>query len=186
MEFFPQLKLGWLNGWIVLVLLGLADGICFLAFPRDVVKRLWDRSGWSSKQVVLTVLAKLCALVCLALLVLTPLKLGTPLFWIGLAVTALGLAGVVAALLDFRNTPFDQPVARGLYRISRHPQTVMALVVLLGGAIAVGSWAVALALAVARVFGHFSIVAEEEVCSKHYGDSYREYMRRVPRYFLFF
>jgi protein-S-isoprenylcysteine O-methyltransferase Ste14 len=62
----------------------------------------------------------------------------------------------------------------------------MAFVVLLGGAIAVGSWAVVLALAVARVFGHFSIVAEEEACAKRYGDSYREYLQRVPRYFLFF
>jgi protein-S-isoprenylcysteine O-methyltransferase Ste14 len=77
-------------------------------------------------------------------------------------------------------------VARGLYRISRHPQIVMASVALLGGAIAVGSWAVILALAVARVFGHFSIVAEEEVCLEMYGASYQKYMRGVPRYFLFF
>jgi protein-S-isoprenylcysteine O-methyltransferase Ste14 len=38
----------------------------------------------------------------------------------------------------------------------------------------------------ARVFSHYGILAEEEVCLKQYGDSYRAYMERVPRYFLFF
>jgi len=70
--------------------------------------------------------------------------------------------------------------------MAQHPQIVMAFTVLLGGAIAVGSWAAVLALVVARVLGHFGIVAEEEVCLKQYGDSYREYMRRVPRYFVLF
>jgi protein-S-isoprenylcysteine O-methyltransferase Ste14 len=186
MELWPELGLGWLNGWIVWVLLGLAESTCFLVFPRDVVKRLFDRSGWSQKQVGFTVAGKLCALACLILLVFTPLKLGRPVFWIGLAMTATGLVGLVAALREFKNTPLDEPVARGLYRISRHPQLVMASIVLLGGAIAIGSWAAVIALFVARVLGHFSIVAEEQVCLKQYGYSYREYMQRVPRYFLLF
>jgi protein-S-isoprenylcysteine O-methyltransferase Ste14 len=29
-------------------------------------------------------------------------------------------------------------------------------------------------------------VAEEEVCLQSYGEAYRAYMKRVPRYFLFF
>ena len=30
------------------------------------------------------------------------------------------------------------------------------------------------------------ILAEEEACLAQYGDSYRDYMRRVPRYLVFF
>jgi protein-S-isoprenylcysteine O-methyltransferase Ste14 len=186
MALFPDLSFGWLNGWIVLALLGLADGICFVVFPKDVVKRLWDRSGWSQKQVVFTVIGKLCALVCLVLLICTPLKVGSAAFWVGSAVTAMGLVGLVTALLNFRNTPLDQPVARGLYRVSRHPQIVMASLVLLGGAIAVGSWAVVIALLAGRVFGHLSILAEEEVCLRQYGDVYQGYMEQVARYFVLF
>jgi len=58
----------------LLGLLGLTDGILFLLFPRQVVARLFDRSGWSHKQAVFTVIGKLLALVCLALIVVTPLK----------------------------------------------------------------------------------------------------------------
>ena len=186
MELFPELRLGWLNGWIFLGLLCLVDGICFLVFPKDVVKRLFDRSGWSQKQVTFTVLGKLCALVCLVLLVATPLKIGSPVFVIGAAVSLLGCLGLTTALVNFRNTPSDQPVERGLYRISRHPQIVMSSVVLLGGTIAIGSWAALLALVVARVGGHFGILGEEEVCLKQYGEPYRAYLQRVPRYLLFF
>lgn len=186
MELWPELKLGVLNGWIVLALLVLTDGLCFLVFPRDVVQRLFDRSGWSRKQVTFTVLGKVCALACLALLVATPLKIGTPVVVIGAVVSLLGCLGLAVALVNFRNTPSDQPVERGLYRISRHPQIVMSSFVLLGGAIAVGSWAALLALIAARVGGHFGILGEEEVCLGQYGEPYRAYLQRVPRYFLFF
>ncbi len=186
MEFFPELRWGWCNGWIFLALLCLTDGVCFLIFPKAVVKRLFDRSGWSQQQIIFTVLGKLAALVCLILLIFTPLKLGTAVFGVGAGVVALGLTGLVVALLNFKNTPLDQPVTQGLYRISRHPQIVMASVVLAGAGIAVGSWAVLAALAAARILSHFGILAEEEICLKQYGDSYRAYMQRVPRYFVFF
>ncbi len=186
MELFPELRFGLLNGWIFLGLLCLVDGICFLVFPKDVVKRLFDRSGWSQKQVVFTVIGKLCALVTLFLIVFTPLKLGTFVFTVGAIIAALGLVGLLVALLNFKNTPFGQPVSQGLYRISRHPQIVMASTVLLGACIAIGSWTALIALAIARILSHFGLVAEEEICLKQYGDSYRAYVQRVPRYFVFF
>jgi len=186
MEWLPAMHLGWLNGWIFLLLLGMTDVTLFALFPRPVVTRLFDRSGWSRKQVVFTVLGKLSAVVCLALIIVTPLKIQSPVFVIGAAVAVLGLIGLAKALFDFRRTPPDQPVTRGMYTISRHPQIVMSSVVLLGACIAVGSWAAVLMLAVARVLSHYGILAEEEVCLKQYGDSYRAYMQRVPRYFVFF
>jgi protein-S-isoprenylcysteine O-methyltransferase Ste14 len=167
------------------VLLALTDGILFLVFPKEVVTRLFDRSGWKRQQVVLTVLGKLCAVACLVLLFFTPLKIGSVVFVIGAVVVALGLAGLVKALFDFRNTPPGEPVERGLYTISRHPQIVMSSFVLLGGCIAIGSWAALLMLLSARLFSHFGIVAEEEMCLKQYGEAYQAYMERVPRYFLF-
>jgi len=62
----------------------------------------------------------------------------------------------------------------------------MSSVVLLGGCIAIGSWSALLMLLAARLFSHFGILAEEEVCLRQYGDTYRAYMKQVPRYFVFF
>ncbi|MCU0520940.1 MAG: DUF1295 domain-containing protein [Anaerolineae bacterium] len=186
MEWIPTLQIGWLNGWIPLALLALTDGILFLIFPKNVVARLFDRSGWTQQQIAFTVMGKLCASVCLLFLIFTPLKTGTTVFLMGAVVIVLGLFGLVKALVDFRATPFGEPVERGIYRISRHPQIMMSSVVLLGGCIAIGSWLATLMLVLARVLSHFGILAEEEKCLQQYGDAYRAYMRRVPRYFVFF
>jgi protein-S-isoprenylcysteine O-methyltransferase Ste14 len=186
MEVFPELHVGWLNGWIVIVLLGLTDGILFLAFPKKVVRRLWDRSGWSPTQQVFTIGGKLFGLGCLALLVFTPINIGKPVCWAGVIVTVLGLLGMIKALFDFKNTPLDEPVTRGLYRISRHPQIVMSSLVILGGCIMIGSWMAVVFWMLAKLMEHFGILAEEEVCLKQYGESYRLYLDQVPRYFMFF
>jgi protein-S-isoprenylcysteine O-methyltransferase Ste14 len=186
MELLPVLKIGWFNGWLAVILLSLTEGIMFLAFPQKVVTRLFDRSGWSPKEQAYTIAGKLCAFVCLALLILTPLKIGNMVFTIGAILIMLGLIGLVKALFDFRNTALDEPVTRGLYRVSRHPQIVMSSLVILGACIAVGSLPALAMLMVAKLLEHFGIVAEEQVCLKQYGEAYRNYLQQVPRYFLFF
>jgi protein-S-isoprenylcysteine O-methyltransferase Ste14 len=186
MELFPGLSLGWLNGWIALALLVLTDAILFLTFPKPVVARLWDRSGWDRKQAVFTVVGKLISLGGLILIVFTPLKTGSPACVLGAALVLAGLAGLIKSLFDFKDTPPDQPVTRGIYKISRHPQIVMSALVLLGASIAIGSWTAVILWVLGHLFGHWGIRAEEEICRKQYGESYQEYLRRVPRYFLFF
>ena len=186
MEWMPSSNLGWLNGWIPLALLTLTDACVFLLFPKIVVKRLFDRSGWSKRQVTFTMIGKLLALGCLVILFFTPLKIQSILFPLGMLVVLLGLFGMLIALFNFKNTPQDEPVSRGLYKISRHPQIVMPSLVILGACVAIGSWSALLLLFLARLFSHFSILAEEEICLKHYGEAYRDYLQQVPRYFLFF
>jgi len=97
---------------------------------------------------------------------------------------ALGLAGFVIALFNFKNAPLDQPVTRGLYRISRHPQQLMFFISFLGICVAIGSWLALFIQIVSSLFLHSRILAEEKACLERYGDSYRAYMKRVPRYFL--
>ena len=186
MEPFPALKIGWLNGWLPMGILYLIFGILLLVFPREVVRRLYERSGWSKEQRVIVLIGKLIALVWFPLIIFTPLKIGSPVFVLGTALFALGLVGFVVALFNFRNTPLDRPVERGLYRISRHPQQFMLLVAGVGISIAIGSWFALLMLLLGLVFTHRKILAEEGSCLRQYGDSYRAYMECVPRYFLFF
>lgn len=184
MELFPTLKIGWLNGWVLLAIQLLIQGGLLLVFPKTVVARLFDRSGWSVKQRFFTVLGKLFALVCLVLIVLTPLKINAGGFIPGLVGFAAGLALLAASMLAFRATPPGQPVTRGVYRVSRHPQIVALFFIFLGICLATGSGAALLALLISRALQHFGILAEEEVCLKQYGEPYRAYLQRVPRYLL--
>jgi len=186
MELFPSLEIGWLNGWILLAFEFLIQGSLLLIFPKDVVSRLFSRSGWSVKQRVFLILGKVFSLACLILIILTPLKINSSVFIVGLILYAIGLVGLVAAMLNFKDTPLSQPVTKGIYKISRHPQLVSLFVIFLGICVAIGSWAALLTLVTSKLFQHFGILAEEEVCSRRYGEPYRAYMEQVPRYFLFF
>jgi len=186
MELIPTLEIGWLNGWILLAFEFLIQGFLLLIFPKDVVSRLFDRSGWSKKQRVFTIIGKVFSLACLILIILTPLKINSNAFIVGIILYAAGLAGLVAAMLNFKNTPLDQPAMKGVYKISRHPQIAALFVIFLGICLAIDSWMALFTLVMSRLLQHFGILAEEEVCLKRYGESYRAYMERVPRYFLFF
>jgi protein-S-isoprenylcysteine O-methyltransferase Ste14 len=86
----------------------------------------------------------------------------------------------------YRSTPPDEPVTKGFYRISRNPQALTLLVSFYGVSIAVGSWLALFILTASLVFHHLTVLAEEGSCLRQYGDSYSAYMKRVPRYFLFF
>lgn len=186
MELIPALEIGWLNGWILVCLLYLVYGILLWAFPKDVLARLYDKSGRSKRQKASIYIGSSLAFVYFALIIFTPLKIGANVFIPGIILFALGLAGFVIALFDFKNTPLDQPVTRGLYRISRHPQQLMFFISFLGICIAIGSWLALFIQIISSFFLHSRILAEEKACSERYGDSYKEYMKSVPRYFLSF
>jgi protein-S-isoprenylcysteine O-methyltransferase Ste14 len=186
MELIPKLEIGWLNGWILLAFEFLIQGSLLLIFPKDVVARLFNRSGWSVKQKAFTIIGKAFSLACLILIILTPLKINSGAFIVGLILYAIGLAGLVAAMLNFKDTPLSQPVTKGVYKISRHPQIVAQFVFILGICVAIDSWMTLFMLIMSKMLQHFGTLAEEEVCLRRYGESYRAFMERVPRYLLFF
>ena len=184
MEFSPTLEIGWLNGWVPLGVMSLTEALLLLLSPQDIVTKLFDRSGWDKQQKAFLLIGKLFSLACLVLLVLTPLKPGTSVFVMGMSLYGLGLVGLVVAILNFRNTPPGQLVTTGLYRVSRHSQILALFVMFVGMCLAIGSWLALFVFIMSRLLQHAAVVAEEEACVRHYGDSYRDYMRRTPRYFL--
>jgi protein-S-isoprenylcysteine O-methyltransferase Ste14 len=96
----------------------------------------------------------------------------------------MGLVGIILVLAGWVETPAGQPVTRGIYRFSRHPMYVTMVLLLLGVSIISASW-VFLLFAIITVVGFtrpFSVKIEEAQCLGHYGDAYREYMNRTPRW----
>jgi protein-S-isoprenylcysteine O-methyltransferase Ste14 len=186
MELFPAPEIGLLNGWLLIGVLYLAYGVLLLFFPKDVVARLYDKSGRTKRQKSIIYAGALFASALFVLLIFTPLKIGSNVFILGIIIYALGLAGFIAALFNFKNTPLDRPATRGLYKISRNPQQVMFFITFIGACVAIGSWLALLIQLVSSLFLHTRILAEEKACLKRYGDSFREYMKSVPRYFIFF
>jgi protein-S-isoprenylcysteine O-methyltransferase Ste14 len=147
------------------------------------VSRLYSAAGWSWQQRFASTLGKVFSLSCLAIIIFAS-EAGAPVFFLGLAIYALGFTTMIIALSDYRRTPAGRPVSRGLYRFSRNPQWLSLAAILLGCCLAIGSWAGILLLLAAACFYHFRILGEERACLASYGSEYEDYLQRVPRYLL--
>ena len=186
MEFFPTLGIGLLNGWILLCVWYAVQGLSLLVVSKDVRDRLleFDRSSWSKRQRASFTTGKMVGLVFLVVVVLNPIKVDSIEFFIGLSIFAVGLLGLVVSINNFQKTPLDNPVAIGLYKYSRHPQLVTLLIIGIGLGIALSSWFLLLLRIVSFGFQHQGVIAEENECLMRFGDSYKEYLERVPRYLI--
>ncbi len=92
----------------------------------------------------------------------------------------------IYAIVNFIKTPMNKPVTTGMYKISRHPQDTSIFISFIGICLCIGSWIALLILLISHIFKHYSVLAEEEACVEQYGESYKEYMKKIPRYMLFF
>ena len=110
MELFPAMRWGWLNGWILPSVILLVFGGLLLGFSKEVVAKLYDRSGWRRHQRVVSALSKLGALACFVLFIGTPLKIGQGVCVIGSALSVVGSILMFAALLSYNRTPTGQMV----------------------------------------------------------------------------
>ena len=75
-------------------------------------------------------------------------------------------------------------LSRGLYAFTRHPMYLSELILLLGWVVFYGSVSLTLLLAIWYLFfNYYAIPQEERVLEAHFGEAYREYMKKVPRWF---
>jgi protein-S-isoprenylcysteine O-methyltransferase Ste14 len=112
--------------------------------------------------------------------------------WAGLVPLALGLALFAWCVLLFaargRGTlaPWDPPprfVAVGPYLVVRNPMYLGVAAVIAGEAILFRSWSLAIYLVVLALAWHIFVVAyEEPTLEQQFGDEYRAYRARVPRW----
>ena len=73
---------------------------------------------------------------------------------------------------------------RGLYAFSRHPMYLSEMILLFGWVIFYGNIALILTWVLWFLFfNYYAIPQEERVLEAHFGEAYREYMKKVPRWF---
>jgi protein-S-isoprenylcysteine O-methyltransferase Ste14 len=111
-----------------------------------------------------------------------PFKLGTAWFYIGLPICLLGFILFLIPYFSFATTPLGEPLTGGLYRYSRHPVYVTQILFFLGIGIITASW-VFLLFTILRTISSFMLASpEERYCLNTFGNAYRKYMDRTPRW----
>jgi protein-S-isoprenylcysteine O-methyltransferase Ste14 len=183
----PEFQLGFLNGWIPLLLYFLGFILSVYSYSKE--SRIWlfnnPRDPGNKTLSLIRFIGQWMMVAFIVMMIFTPLKLNSPVLSAGAAVYAIGYVFVMSALHFFRKAPTGQPVVKGPYSKSRNPQWVGLFLVFLGSAFATGVWFyIAMIILVGFIY-HIQILDEETACINRYGTSYRVYMARIPRYLFF-
>jgi protein-S-isoprenylcysteine O-methyltransferase Ste14 len=84
--------------------------------------------------------------------------------------------------ISFSKAPLDEPITKGIYAVSRHPGYFGFFLAYLGIGIACASWLFILFALVWIIAWQFGIEQEERILLEKYGDAYRQYMNRTPKW----
>jgi protein-S-isoprenylcysteine O-methyltransferase Ste14 len=180
MSAVPGFDLGLWNAWWFLAYY-MAHPLLMMALDRDMAKKMGsDESGTRERVLMAVLMGSLSA--ALAYSIGCPLRTGTWWFYLGVPLAVGGLLLFTAAILNIAHTPLGQPFTSGLYRYSRHPMAVWGCLGLIGAGIAAASCLLLLLVAVSQAAYFLGVDAEERHCLAAYGDTYRTYQERTPKY----
>jgi len=184
MSLIPEFELGLWNAWIF-VLSFFSMFIVFKILDQFRGTERYsrpDKPPFSEKEEKLYGISQLAIWASNIYSIFLPLKLNTAWFYIGLFIFLFGMVFTFLAGTSLDATPTDRPATKGVYRISRNPIYLGCFSIYLGTGIACASWLFLLLTAIRIVLYDILIAPEERWCLEKYGDTYRKYMNKTPRW----
>ena len=186
MTAIPMFDIGVWNAWILSLLFFVSMFVPNLFLSEEGKKGNKRLEGFVTSNKTEKLLAWSTHIVIWPVVILysifLPLKLGTVWLYVGLIIFVLGLAMNVMITISAASTPLGKPITEGVYRISRHPIYLAGFMIFAGIGIASASWVILLCALLWIVFLSIVMPDEERFCLDKYGDAYREYMNKTPRW----
>lgn len=186
MSLIPAFKIGLWNAWILQVCFFLMMFVQDFLMSKEARKRteiMKQLAPFNKTEKILSLSTHVVIMPFVFVYsIFLPLKTGSVWLYIGLAIFMLALIIQIATIINVANTQVDKPVTRGVYKILRHPIYFSGFLMYLGTGIACASWIILLCAFIWIVFWHIVVPAEERFLLEKYGNAYRKYMNRTPRW----
>ncbi len=173
------------NGWIQ-SLIYLAVSYAPMLFGGKAAKRLVDFTFASTMGKINSFFIMLLFILMLVYPIFLKIQTGTFFFYTGLVLFILSGILAITSFINYFSAPLDQTICKGMYKISRNPIYVSISLMGFGMALMCHSALITIFLIMNLILQHFIILEEEKFCMEKYGNSYREFKHKVPRYLLFF
>ena len=179
MSVIPKFELGIWNAWILVLPFLVLD-----IFGYTILRKRGAEGflGLTKKEKMLESITMVIVGGLYAYSIFLPLRLDIVWFYGGFFLYLLGMAFVLITFHNFITTPVDSPVTKGLYRISRNPQYLSEFLIYVSIGIACFSWVFWLVAVIVHIFERRFVTAEERICLHQYGEPYRDYMNKTPRW----
>jgi protein-S-isoprenylcysteine O-methyltransferase Ste14 len=181
MQLMPVFKIGILNAWIFAVILLLLP-FPIMLFNKEAYKKGGNPPDINKREKVISYIATIIIYIAYIYSIFLPFKLGTAWFYAGLAIFLLAIALLVTAIINFINTPIDSLVTKGIYHYSRNPIYLSNFLALVGIGMATASWVILLASIIFFILANIDTGSEERYCKEKYGDTYKEYLNKTPKW----
>jgi len=189
MSLTPSFAIGIWNAWILTILLYAAAFVPLTMNNERAEQRMeGEPQGSDQKRVskIVTVITHVIIMpFTLIYSVFLPLQLGTWWFYLGLPVFLIGIIMVLGFSISFSSAPIDKPISNGVFAISRHPLYLGFFLAFTGIGICCASWIFLLCALVWIAAFIIGVEEEERFLIEKYGDAYRQYMDRTPRWIGF-
>ena len=181
MSLIPVFETGLWNAWILVIPMI----IIFFFTVRVTSARDSGQSGdfdltTKEKRIINAIFLPM--IISFIYAIFLPLQLGTTWLISGLVIYLLGVAFTIVAVRNFATSPKGKVITKGLYGVSRNPEYVGMLLMQIGLGIACSSWLYLLLTVVLLILLNANLSAEERYCLYRYGDDYRKYKNKTPRW----
>ena len=183
MSAIPAFDIGVWNAWLLMVWLL----IPYFLGPLNIIPKGREEgdsfiSDFNKTQKRIFFAAQIGFLPLFIYSIFVPLKLGTAWFYAGLPIYIIGLILYKMVFVAFATTPPDRLVTTGIYRFSRNPMQLSMFIILIGIGVSTASWIYLLASVIYMILPLSWLRTEEDHLLRIYGDAYREYTERTPRW----
>jgi protein-S-isoprenylcysteine O-methyltransferase Ste14 len=186
MFLIPEFELGLWNAWIFMIYVVFSNFLPYVLsgklIDKEVLKKLGADLSRSGNEKILLNIYSVLFFAIVAYSIFLPLELGTVWFYAGLIIYVVGVIIETVAMTDFFTTAVDKPVNKGIYRFSRNPMYFGMFLIFFGISIACVSLIFLMLTAIFMILSHIVVVYEERFCTQKYGNSYQEYLNRIPRW----
>lgn len=184
MSIFADHSLGIFNLWI-LVVLYLLPILFTITFRKRVFETTSSRfnSSRSSIEKNLFIISKNLMLIYFLYSIVVPVQLDTVSGMIGLTIYIIGYVIYTTAWITIAKSEKGKIFSNGPFRFSRHPVYVASAVQFIGAGFISQSW-LNLGFSILVGISHMrNALVEEQICTETFGDEYKQYMVRTPRWF---
>lgn len=187
MQLIPEHSLGLQNAWWFSLIYGIASITIMIFISKERRKRILTFPKFDTKtEKIFSGLALFVfgrGLIVYSFFI--PVEVLTIKFYIGTFIFLVGMISSVYSMWTFSQAELSKPVTKAIYRITRHPMQVMAIVMWIGVGIASENWILIACAFLLGIISLPSLKAQERFCIDKYGEEYLEYMNKTPRYLLF-
>jgi protein-S-isoprenylcysteine O-methyltransferase Ste14 len=180
----PAFRLGLWNAWIFVLaflLLFIIWGILDRLRGQTGASRP-DKPPFNETEKKLYGISQVALWASNAYSIVLPLSLGSAWFYAGLVIYLVGMIFTIVSGTTLDTTPEDKPATDGLYRISRNPIYLGCFLIYIGIGVASASWLFLLLTTIWIILYDKLIAPEEQWCLEKYGNAYRAYMDRTPKW----